>query len=662
MVELRPSRNSRYRTFNVYGINESQAVALKECLESKPDIDKADVDVARQLLVTKLAPRTYTWEVEDAAAASGFIVRRLRSPFDESEGRLEVALLFLTVLATIASFLGAYLNVISGLPAEALGLFIVIICGYPVLKRALTKVLRQKFDADLSMSVAIVAPFFYSLISGNPSYYASGIFVFIALLSNILGRYLRPRFEAADFFLPASGIGGKENDTWVETKNVKAGDVLVVKPGFRVPADGTIISSSAMVTKADTCARYEVKEGMPAEGGSVVDGGVLKLKVARDGGASRLKGAAEILTNARKHVEVRRNFPTSIERILLPVSLLGAAFVFLTMDRPGAAAGILLVAAPCALILARPLSLILSKPGAARTGIIFESHGSIERISMADTVVFDGLGAVTENSNLADMAAAPGHSEDKVKTVVSSYGSNDPVFSDAEVPDNGFSLRSLADAVRAGPIPEELLKKARVFESKGLLTRFAYKGQDFIGVAAFELSVPENLAQSVERLNSIKGMSLALLSAEPPGAPEAVAKKLGITSVKSRMRDEECFSYIEKLAASGKNVVAAGKGCGLSRFAANSGAITIERPMSGFQGLEDATCGSAADIYRLVSLSRKAVRRTNEGMWIGLYFNVFALVAASSGLIDLEIALLMVAASVVVVAANSARMWLAGAR
>ena len=54
-------------------------------------------------------------------------------------------------------------------------------------------------------------------------------------------------------------------------KSVKAGDVLTVKPGFRVPADGTVLSGSAMVTKADTCARYEVKEGMPVEGGSVVE-------------------------------------------------------------------------------------------------------------------------------------------------------------------------------------------------------------------------------------------------------------------------------------------------------------------------------------------------------------------------------------------------------
>ena len=657
MVELRPSRKPRRRTFNVYGVDERQAIALKECLEPKPDIYSATVDVEHQLLVAELAPRTYTWEVEDAAAASGFIVKRLRSPFDESEGRIEIALLFLSVLATVASFVGAYCNVISGLPVEALGLFIVIVCGYPILKRAFKKILRQTFDTDLSLSIAIVAPFVYSFIYGRPLYYVSGLFAFISLASDVLNRYVRPRFEAADFFMPTTGMG---KDGWVELKDVKAGDALTVKAGFRVPADGTALSGPATIVAADTCARRDIKEGMPVDGGSYLEDGVLKLKVSRNGGISRLKGMAEAMRSARKPVEVQRNFPTSIARILLPVSLLGAAFVFITMNRPDSAAGILLVAAPCALVLSRPLSLVLSKLAAARIGIIFESHGSIERISMADTVIFDGIGAVTKDLKLVDVAATRGHSEDDVKAIVSSFGTEDPSFRDAK--GDGFSLLSLSDAARVGPIPDDLLKRARALESKGMLTRFAIRGQDLIGMAAFEVSVPESMVRSIERLNRINGMSVLLLSAEPPGAPEAIAKKLGIQSVKSRMRDDESFAYIEKQAANGKNVLVAGKGCGLSRFAANSGAITIERPMQGFLGLEDAICGSADDVYCLVSLSKKAVSRTNEGMWIGLYFNVFALVAASSGLIGVEIAVLMVAASVVAVILNSARTYLVDTR
>jgi P-type E1-E2 ATPase len=661
MVELRSSLKPRYRTFNVYDVDEQQAAALKEYLESRPEVYMATVDVPRQLMIVKLAPRTYSWEVEDAAAAAGFAVKRLRSPFDETEGRLEIVLLGVTALATIASFLGNYYGLITGPSAELLGLFIALICGYPILKKAFTKVFDRKFDMDLLIALSIISPLYYTYMTGTPIFYASGIIVFIVLASYVFNRYIEPRFEALYFLLPSVGMKEGEAEPWVELKDVKAGTVLTVQPGFRVPADGTVVNGTATVTPADTCASYAIKEGMQVEGGARVEGGALQVKVAKDGGVSRLNNAADALRNARKPMDIQLSYPRSIEKILLLVSLLGTAFAILFMNSMEAAAGILLVAAPCAMLSARPLSLILSGLAASRSGAVFESHGSIERMSMADTVVFDGLDSVTEGSKLVDSAAAAGHSNDEVKAIVSSYEADDPTFKDAKGFGDGYSILSLADASRAMTVPEDLLRRARAMESKGLLTRFTFKGQDLAGVAAFELTVPDRLKESVERLGKIKGMSATLLSAEPPGAPEAVAKRLGI-SAKSRMRNSERIDYMEKLGKEGKNVLAAGKGCDLSRFAANAGAVTIQKPMSGLEGLEDAICGSAADVYGLLMLSRKTVKRTNEGMSFGLYFNTFAIVAASSGLIDVQLALLMVVASVVAVATNSARLYLSGLR
>lgn len=660
MVELRPSLKPRFRTFNIYGVDEQQAAALTEYLESRPEIYTAAVDIKRQLLVVKLAPRTFSWEVEDAAAAAGFAVKRLRSPFDETEGRLELGLLVLTVLATIASFLGTYFNVITGEPAQLLGLFILLICGYKILRNALTKLFERKFDMDLLITLSIIAPIYYTYMTGKPVYYAAGIIIIIVMASNIFNRYIEPRFESLFFFMPSVGRKEGEEEPWVELKDAKAGDVLTVKPGFRVPADSAVVYGSALATPADTCTRQTIKEGMQAEGGSVIEGGDIRVKVTRDGGASRLTDAADALRIARTPMDVQLSYPRSIEKILLIVTMLGAAFGLLFMNSVGAAASILLVAAPCAMLIARPLSLIVSGHAAERSGVVFQSHGSIERMSIADTVVFDGLDAVTDGSKLADVVAAHGHTDEEVRAIISSYTADDPTFKEAKGFGDGFSILSLAEASRVTTVPEDLLKRSRAFESKGLLTRFAFKGQDIAGMAAFELSVPE-LKPSIDRLSKIKGMSVTLLSSESPGAPEAIAKKLGV-SVKSRMRDVERLSYLEKLGADGKNVLAAGTGCGLSRFAANAGTVSIGKSMPGLEGLEDAICGSAADVYGLLMHSRKTVKRTNEGMSFGLYFNTFAIVAASTGLVDVELALLMVVASVAVVATNSARLYLSGVR
>lgn len=646
----------------MYGVDEQQASALKEYLESRPEIFSVAIDTRRQLLVARLAPRTFTWEVEDAAAAAGFAIERLQSPLDEVEGRLEVAILCITALATALSFAGIRYNFITGQAAELLGLFIALICGYTILKKALMKIFDKKFDMDVLVGIAILSPLYYSFMTGKPLYYPAGIIIFIVLAADIFNKYIESRFDKLYFFLPSVAMKEGEKEPWVELKDVKAGDVLTVKPGYRVPTDGNVVKGSATVTPVDTCTSHSIKEGMQAEAGSIVEGGELQVKTGKDGGSSRLKGTAEALRSARQRVEVMLSYPRNIERILLLVSLLGTAFAILFMNSPGAAAAILLVATPCAMFIARPLSLIASGMAASRQGAAFESHGSIERMSLADTVVFDGLDSVVESSKLSDTAAAPGHSDDEVKAIVSAYLADDPTFKEAKGFGDSYSLLSLSEASRSVTIPEELLKRTRAFESRGLLGRFAFNGQVLVGTAAFELSVPGNLKHYIERMGKMKDMTITLVSSEPPGAPEAVAKMAGIPMVKSRMREKERLEYLQKLGADGKNVLAAGRGCDIPRFGANAAAVSIEKPMPGFEGLEDAICQSPADVYGLMSLARKTVKRTNEGMSFGLYFNTFAVVAASTGLIDIELALLMVVASVAVVATNSARLYFMGLR
>jgi len=224
----------------------------------------------------------------------------------------------------------------------------------------------------------------------------------------------------------------------------------------------------------------------------------------------------------------------------------------------------------------------------------------------------------------------------------------------------GYSLLGLADASRITAVPEEVLAKARAFENKGKLARYAFKGSTLLGVGAFDLSVADDMKASVERMGKLGIKNVMLLSAEPAAVSEDVAKKAGIPIVKPRLEDDERLEFIRKLGADGKNVLAAGRGCEISRFAASAAAVTIKEQALGFEGLEDAICGSPSDVAGLISLSKKEVKRASEGMSFGFYFNTFAIIAAATTLVDIELVLLMVAASVVAIATNCARMYLSG--
>jgi cation transport ATPase len=280
-------------------------------------------------------------------------------------------------------------------------------------------------------------------------------------------------------------------------------------------------------------------------------------------------------------------------------------------------------------------------------------------MSMTDTVAFDGLGSVSDGASLVDVAPAPGRSADDVRAAVGAYKGDDPTFTDAKDM-GGYSLLSLGETSKVTPVPDDLLSKARSLESKGRLVRYAFQGPVLLGAAAFELSVPDDMKASVERLGKLGVKSVMLLSSEPSAVSDNVAKKCGIVTLKVRMDDDERLEYIYKLGFDGKNVLAAGRGCEISRFAANASAVTIKEAAVGFEGLEDAVCASPADVAGLLSLSKKEVKRTSEGMSFGFYFNTLAIIAASTTLMGIEVVLLMVATSVVAIATNSARMYFSG--
>ena len=643
----------RVHKFRILAFDGRRARALEEYMRARGEVSAVKVDERDGTLTAALMPRTDPWEVEEAAAAGGFPIVESRLPLDSVEGRLEVVLLVLAVAATALSFLGTYYGWVTGDLAVMLGAFIVFICGYPILKKAITAVFERKFGSELLLGLAVLAPLPYSYGYGQPLYYASGIIILIAQASNILNRYIEPRFGALGFFLPTEALDSK--DEWISLEGVKAGDILKVKPGFRVPADGTVTGGDGTVVRPGSCA--ESRAGPPAvEGGSLLTDGTLLVKAARDRGESRLKKAVVAFEKARKPIDVLLSYPKSIERALLLVTIMGVSFVYLFFGNLMAAVAIFIAAAPCAALIARPLSLFACYLAASRAGARFVSHGAIERMSMADTVAFDGLGSIVANSSLTDVAG----SEGDVKAAIAAYKGDDPTFGDAKEMEGGYSLLGLAEASKVTFVPDDLLSKARSFEGNGKLTRYAFRGTALLGVAAFELSVPDSLKTSVERLGKLGIKGVMLLTGEPSGVSEAAARKAGISVVKSRMDAGERLEYITKMAADGKNVLAAGRGCDISRFAANAAAITIKEPAVGFEGLEDAICASPADVPGLLSLSKKEVKRASEGMSFGFYFNTIAIIAASTTFVDVELILLMVAASVVAIATNSARMYFSG--
>jgi len=156
-----------------------------------------------------------------------------------------------------------------------------------------------------------------------------------------------------------------------------------VKPGFRVPLDGTVTEGEGLAVPAGSCVGSRVREGSQVTGGSLMMEGAIVVK-PKEKGEPRLRRAASAFTAARKPIDVLLSYPRSIERVLLLGTIMGISFVVIFLGNYTAAVAILIAAAPAAALIARPLSLISCHLAASRQGAGFMSHGSIERMSMAD--------------------------------------------------------------------------------------------------------------------------------------------------------------------------------------------------------------------------------------------------------------------------------------
>jgi cation transport ATPase len=283
-------------------------------------------------------------------------------------------------------------------------------------------------------------------------------------------------------------------------------------------------------------------------------------------------------------------------------------------------------------------------------------------MSITDTIVVNGIDPIIEDAKIVEISSMEKFTPEDVKAAIASYTGleNDITlkaardFSAGIAKKEGYSLEKMAEASKKFQVPSGVHDKVKSFESDGKSVMFAMKGKELMGLVIFDLFVPERMSVALERLGKSGIKEIILLSAESTALSEAIAKKAGISTVRSRADDREKIDAIEKMVAEGKHVTVVSKGHDMSKFAGNSGAVSIDVPAYGFEGIEDARCSSFMEVPSLLSMAKGSVKRASQSMNFGFYFNTFAIIMASLGAVDAELAILMVMASVVLVATYSA--------
>lgn len=292
-----------------------------------------------------------------------------------------------------------------------------VIAGHDVLRKAYSNIRRGKaFDESFLMAVATIGAFAMVLFPDTDPHMAEGAAVMLfyqvgeLFQAYAVGKSRKSIAAMMDIAPDYANIEGENGELeQVDPDEVAVGSVIVVKPGERVPIDGTIIEGA---TQLDTAAL--TGESVPRHAGTgadVISGcinmtGLIKVRTTKPFGESTVSRILELVENASEKKAKTENFITRFARVYTPAVTGAAALLALGgglitgawSDWILRGLTFLVVSCPCALVISVPLSFFGGIGGASRIGVLVKGSNYLESLAEVDTVVFDKTGTLTNGT------------------------------------------------------------------------------------------------------------------------------------------------------------------------------------------------------------------------------------------------------------------------
>ncbi|WP_299354908.1 heavy metal translocating P-type ATPase [uncultured Shimia sp.] len=573
--------------------------------------------------------------------------------------------------------------------SAAIALPTIVFSGKPFYVNAWSALKNKRLNMDVPIVLAIVLAVATSLwetmLSGEHAYFDAALTLVFFLLA---GRYLDYRTRAvarsaaeelAALEVPrATRIVDGEEDT-VQVRDLALGDLVLVRPGGRMPVDGEIVEGQSELDRSlltgETVPVY-AEPGLGVSAGEVNLTGPLVIRATAVGEETSLHRMADLVAIAESGRSRYTSLADSAAKLYAPGVHILSALAFLgwylyTFDLRTAlniAAAVLIITCPCALGLAVPAVTTAASGRLFRKGMLIKHSTALERLAQVDTVVFDKTGTLTAGTpqltNLDDFSR-----EDLAVGLALAMGSSHPLsmaLSDAareagirpaklsdieEVP--GFGTQGklngkLVRLGRAGWVGAQALAQTSAFLS------FEGRSQAF----TFSDTLRDGAEESVQALIE-DGKDVMLISGDSAGAVETLANRLNITKWVAEALPEDKAAKVQELSEQGRHVLMVGDG--LNDTAALAAAHVSISPASALDAARVASdivlLGSdLSPIADALATARAATKRIKENFRIATVYNIIAVPLAVAGLATPLIAALAMSSSSITVSLNALRL------
>ncbi|MFY9179964.1 MAG: heavy metal translocating P-type ATPase [Venatoribacter sp.] len=570
---------------------------------------------------------------------------------------------------------------------------VVLYSGAPFFKAALRDIKAKHFTMDVPVSLAIMLAFgasIWSTFHQGEHVYFSEVCMFIFFL--LVGRYLemraRHRMNRAGnnllTLLPnmALRVNAQGQDELIAASDIQLGDILRVKPGQAIAADGVVLEGKSSVDEAALTGEYlpvAKAVGSPLIGGTLNVESPLLMKVTATGASARISTIMRLLDRAQQTKPRAALIADRIASYFVLAVLMVCAVIFAYWWQVDGfdkafyvALSVLVVTCPCALALATPTALTAATAALRERGLLISQGHVLETLPQITRVVFDKTGTLTQGRlTLEQVKLLSAHSEAQVLALAAGLEkySTHPIaraFKDIEGAELN-QIQQLAGLGIQGEYQGLLYKLGRAdFAWHAPLQSPSGTGQWLLLASSQEpiawLQLNDSLRSSAKPLIeglSQQGLKISLLTGDPSEAGPALAKTLGISDVRIGMSPEAKLATVQAWQQSGEKVLMVGDGINDVPVLAGADLSLAVSEASDLAKTHADTLLNNGQLETLLSMletGKKTARIIWQNHAWAIGYNLVALPAAASGIVQPWQAAIGMSISSLLVVTNAMRL------
>ncbi|MGA2220026.1 MAG: cation-translocating P-type ATPase [Terracidiphilus sp.] len=468
---------------------------------------------------------------------------------------------------------------------SVIGLAAALIGGYPIFKEALGNIIERRMTMELSMTIALVS----ALAIGE--FFTALVIIAFVLGAEILegltvGRGRRAIQDMLDF-LPQTASVLRDGQTFeVPTQTILPGEIVLSRPGSRIPVDGQVVNGHSFVEQATITGEPMPSEKTPGSevyAGTINQAGVLHVRADRLGKDTAFGKIIEAVERAEHSRAPIQKTADRLAGYLVYFALGAALLTFLLTHNIRSTISVIIVAGACGIAAGTPLAVLGAIGRAARQGSIIKGGIYLEALGRVDTVFLDKTGTITFGTpSVANVKPEPGISEHMLLQAAASaeHGSEHPLGRAivryageqnlpisqpstfryvvgrgivAQVQDERIALGNRAHLLSLGI---ELPNKIEAFRGMSVLVSV---GDRYYGSISIEDKIRSSAAAAVKALEAMK-IRVILLTGDSEAAAEAVADQMGIIHFHSDLLPEQKAIEVEAHTRRGRTVAMLGDG------------------------------------------------------------------------------------------------------